>query len=171
MLSARYPAQKGRLSPKNQGRLRVRQLPGLERLETREMMSGTGLGHLASQDLPSHPIPLVHIESSVATRSTIQVVQNPTAANGYLVRLSATVAATGRTPHGNVNFFLVIHESGKPAHRHLLGSALLSFGQASFSKSLGSPIRNATYQVLAHYGGAVNHFAPSTSPPIQLRYV
>ena len=135
------------------------------------MMSGAGLGHLASQDLLSHAVPLVHVEAVVATRTLIHVTQNPTAANGYQVRLTATVTASPGAPHGNVNFILLVHERGKPAQKHLLGSALLSFGQASFSKSLGSPIKGATYQVEAHYGGVVNHFAPSTSHPVHLQHV
>jgi hypothetical protein len=135
------------------------------------MMSGTGLGHHGNQDLSTHATPLVHVKAAATTRTIIQVVQNPTAANRHEVKLTATVSASpSGTPHGNVNFLLLIHEKGKPVQKHNMGSSLLSFGKASFTKLLGSPIKGATYQVEAHYGGAVNHFHPSTSPPVHLAY-
>lgn len=144
----------------------------VESLETREMMSGTGLGHLTSQDLPSHPVELVHVQAGSQTHTVVHVTQHPTHANPH-VKITATVTVVGRgvSPIGTVFFSVLIHTKGKPDETISLGSSSVSQSKAHFAGNLPfSPTKGESFTIKAHYGGAVGQFHASTGT-IPLRYV
>ena len=138
-----------------------RHLPLVERLETREMMSGAGVGALATLHSTSHPAHVVHAKAGFQTSTIVAAIPNPTTGR---VTLNATVTAvgTGSSPIGTVAFSI---QQGNIS----LGSAPVSNSKATFNGSLPSSLKPGNYTIVASYGGAVNAFQPSSgSASLQL---